>query len=342
MVRRLQHPDKTWTKPLAPGVTLQEVGPARSARQKAPDQLEAGPRPTVEPAPGSDTGSRGTGGAQQVGVRALGFSPAAPMTPAAANRLFDHLHLSMGSLSGQAAPGLFDTVRISRPYQADVVSEVGADGRFFTQASMGAKRPITVTFSGPGGELTIQSNSSNVSPGAATTFEGLNIRDYDGKSQRPEDLRGALRFRAEPASYSFRAPAPAEISPQAAAEHFEHANFSNGGLSGRTVPGAFSKVTFDVGYSKSSAEVSSDGQFWVRGSVGIDRPVTITFEGPAGTLVIDTKGPKTPPGATTGVTGIPIRDSFGKVSLPEDLPGALRFSAQAATYRFAAPTLPGA
>lgn len=256
-----------------------------------------------------------------------------PISKSEAAQLFDHAHLSMGMLTGQLKPGLFTKVTVHSELQKAQEAEVSRSGRYYLPVSLGMNRPITVTFEGPQGTLTVQTHSSNVRPGAATGFDGIPIKTSFGEIKRSEDLPGALAFRSEPAQYSWKAAAPAPISAAQAAEQLRFANLNMGGVHGEAKPGLFDRVTIEKpGLAPISGEVAASGHFWLQASLGMNQPITLTFEGKQGTLQIKAKSSAVGPGAATGFAGIPIQTSFGEIKRSEDLKGALAFRSEPAEF----------
>lgn len=262
----------------------------------------------------------------------------APISKAEAAQLFEHAHLSMGMLSGQLKPGLFTKVTVHSELQKDQEAEVGPSGRYYLPVSLGMNRPITVTFEGPQGTLTVQTRSSNVRPGAATGFDGIPIKTGFGEIKRSEDLEGALAFKSEPADYHWKAAAPTPLSKAQAAEQLRFANLNMGGVHGEAKPGLFDQVTISKpGMAPVSAKVEGSGAFSVRATLGMDQPITLTFQGRQGSLVIKARSSDVGPGAATGFAGIPIQTSFGEIKRSEDLKGALAFRSEPAKFLAVAP-----
>jgi hypothetical protein len=264
----------------------------------------------------------------------------AAISKAEAAQLFDYAHLSMGMLSGQLKPGLFTKVTVHSELQKAQEAEVSRSGRYYLPVSLGMNRPITVSFEGPQGTLTIDTHSSNVRPGAATGFDGIPIKTSFGEVKRSEDLKGALAFKSEPAHYRWKAAAPAPISAAQAAEQLRFANLNMGGVHGEAKPGLFDRVTIaKAGMAPISADVDASGRFSLQANLGMNQPITLTFEGKQGTLQINAKSSAVGPGAATGFAGIPIRTSFGEIKRSETLKGALAFPSEPAEF-LAGPTRP--
>lgn len=266
--------------------------------------------------------------------KSSGVDRDAPISSAEAAQLFEYAHFNMGLLSGRLQPGLFSQVTVRPEFQKPTSAEVSASGRFYVPVSLGMNRPVAIIFEGSRGALTISTQGSNVRPGAATGFEGIPIKTSDGEIKRSEDLKGALAFKSEPAQYVWSRAAPQPISKSQAAELLRFANLNMGGVRGAAMPGLFEKVTISKpGMQPVSSEVDAVGNFSVGASLGMNQPITLTFEGRQGTLVINAESSNVRSGAATGFEGIPIKTSDGQIKRSEDLKGALAFESQSAEYR---------
>ncbi len=284
--------------------------------------------------------SPGSGGSvdPRLATRLASKDSQASIRPNQAAQLLEHTNLSMAGINGKAKPGLFSKVTIAKEYGDPISTGVNADGSFYLPASLGMNRPITVTFEGDGGALSIKAKSSDVQGGASTGFRGIPIKTGMGEVKRSEDLKGALAFPSEPAQYEWTPGAPQPIKAEQAAQLLEHTNLSMAGISGKAKPGLFSKVTIAKEYGDPiSTGVNADGSFYLPASLGMNRPITVTFEGDGGALSIKAKSSDVQGGASTGFRGIPIKTGMGEVKRSEDLKGALAFPSEPAEFARVAP-----